>query len=758
MAARALIIAIENYDQVADSSMAKVLPGTLQTGLSMRSWLQASWQAAGRPLEDTQILFCSEPPQPVIGGTGASLNDIKRAMQRLQQDGRDVTEELYVFFSGHGFLLEQDTDRSDFVVTSDFESMSLSGQCCLKVDFLVAWLSAHLGAGRHVHFIDACRNILDPSLIAAANGMPLPWNPSGAGRASSFVLQSTAPGATAAVAGPFPTALLAGLKGAGVAKVWDDRYEDGMIVQFDSLSRQIRASMAGQKLTQSTRGDLVPTDCILTVLRPVPQIAVTVEIQGAVPASVNGTLQIKRGRSSGLEKRAIDAALTKLTFEPDRYALALRVDGIAVEPEKPVPVELYDDKELVFTVRSIMAQAAESDEAEPSGLESMREFDPESSPRRGRWVTTKSMREISDPFREQSESVRQPALDLSDFELPPATPDAPGLTSVSDESVLQRAVAARLETNSGIALPLDSPFLDPDLDICLAAIGGGRILGAGHATEIFHGVPALPLQPIEAQPCGASPIYLLAGLERGRKVQAGLASSNTIAWRTMAAIGALPGLRELLLPAEPGGQFVAIQVGEDSPIMLATYASPGRATLITLTSDDHGQRIGQFHLPMGHLRSAVTPAACDPATELALVAMQARAIRALRRSGSVQSVVSAEEMIAVLNRGWLEPILACLAGYEGLRRRRETVRSEALAILTRSFPNLPDIAALSPTHSAAPVQAGVPLFLEGVLSDTGWHPQLPLPLALLDSFDLWTRWRLPSSLLRTRRPAEPERR
>jgi len=101
MAARALIIAIENYPAVEGGSLAKSLPGTLQAGLDFRSWLLEKWAAEGRQAADMQLLFCSEPIQAF--GSGAGSRDIRKALLKLKEDGQSATEELYVFFSGHGF-------------------------------------------------------------------------------------------------------------------------------------------------------------------------------------------------------------------------------------------------------------------------------------------------------------------------------------------------------------------------------------------------------------------------------------------------------------------------------------------------------------------------------------------------------------------------------------------------------------------------------------------------------------------------------
>ena len=110
---------------------------------------------------------------------------------------------------------------------------------------MVLWLRDHLGPGRHYYFVDACRNTAhrqaDPD-----RGL-LPTNPQASGDPSTFILQSTVEGATAAVGGPFPAALLAGLRGRGKAKTWDAKVIDAMFVRYDSLRNYLK----GQPLPTS---------------------------------------------------------------------------------------------------------------------------------------------------------------------------------------------------------------------------------------------------------------------------------------------------------------------------------------------------------------------------------------------------------------------------------------------------------------------------------------------------------------------------
>ena len=249
MAARALVIAIENYPAVQVGGIAKQLPGTLQAGLDFKAWLLAKWASEGRA--DTQLIFCSDPVQP--GGIGATADDIRGALLQLKADGQSATEELFFYFSGHGFsFVDKPGSRAGFVMASDFKQPALSANACLNLDQITTWLRAHLGAGRHFYFIDACRNALDRTQIVV--GDLLPFDPQAAGEASTYVLQSTVDGAVAAVNGRFGVSLMEALKGKGRAKTWDKQATDRMYVRYDTLRAHMKDLLGNvQKITSRVR-------------------------------------------------------------------------------------------------------------------------------------------------------------------------------------------------------------------------------------------------------------------------------------------------------------------------------------------------------------------------------------------------------------------------------------------------------------------------------------------------------------------------
>jgi len=199
MASRALIIAVEDYP-LAQGGVATKLPGTLQAGLDFKAWLEGKWRADRRASGDTEIVFCSSPTQ--AGSSAANSVDVLESIYDLKERGRGMTEELYVFFSGHGFaFVDKPGHRADVLMSADFVNGKLSEASCFNLDMLIQWFRDHLGPGRHYYFIDACRNNLSGNDVAAP--VELVWDKNTSPDASSFALQSTAPAPCQSCRAPF---------------------------------------------------------------------------------------------------------------------------------------------------------------------------------------------------------------------------------------------------------------------------------------------------------------------------------------------------------------------------------------------------------------------------------------------------------------------------------------------------------------------------------------------------------------------------
>jgi len=685
MAARALIIAIQNYPDAV--GMATSLPGTLQAGLDFQKWLLAKLTAENRAA-DAQILFCSEPRQP--GGNGATRADVLNSLDQLKLTGRGATEELFVFYSGHGFaFIEKPGSRADVVITSDFRNNRISGDCCLNLDQIVTWLRDHLGPGAHYFFIDACRNKLNGSQVTVGSLLPTDLN--AMPEASSFVLQSTVDGAVATVGDAFPKTLLEGLRGRGTAKAWDPKVETAMFVRYDSLRRFLKDALESkQPITSKVSGELGESDAVFAKIEPVPIVKCTIAIAGRLAGDLC-TVIVKRARAAADPPRDLGAASPPLELQPDSYTLSVKIKDASVVPSVTT-VELYEDQTLRFQKQAAGAVAF--------GFESTR----------------------SDP-----------------------TPD----TSVPlKPSIPHMSISSRLPGgNDGLEFSesLGGPVADTDLNLWLALLGGGRILGS---QGDYSKIAGFPLHNFSNEPAAASPVYVLAGFEDpDTKLQVSISDGATGHWQEATQPGGMPGICEAYSVAQRGLTLVSFRLAGELAYTVASLASPNRGTLITLTLDDDGEFcVSQYLLPLGHLIGQLPEevrARLKWRNHLSDVRFLAQASGAFRKRRNVfKEQLSRRELLDLLNAKWLDPIAASLASYELLRRGETKPMAKVVGNMQRFFPDFPDTFALAKLiGEVAPRPACPPLFFDGLRAFPDYAEWLPLPASHLDFTSPWTAWR-----------------
>jgi hypothetical protein len=753
VAVRALIIAAENYPN-AKGALDQTLAGTLQAGLNFKNWLLEKWKAEGRKESETQLIFCSEPVQP--GGSGAASKDIRNALKTLKQEGQGATEELYVFFSGHGFSFVEGLDkRADIIVSTDFEDADVSPQCCINLDQMVFWLRDHLGAGRHYYFIDACRNRLTGRQIQI--GPLLPTDPNVSGEPSTFILQSTVEGTVTTVGGPFPKSLLAGLRGTGKAKTWNSQVSDAMFVRYDSLRNYIKSVLPpNQKFTSKTSGTDGESDAILATLRPIPVCKCTIILKNP-PSTIKGEIIYKRGRS-GETHQALDRDTTSLELEPDDYTISVRLDlgSGSLNPGDPVAVELYADRDLVFerigdkpvgtSLTLEAASEANVDVVVPDrGSLALRNLstDAELMIKRSGPANVSAGRYLATAADEEGRIFLRKEIKVG-----PGQPDKLNMTDWSG-STPHRSIAGQLPPYAVRANGVDfseslgGEVTDPDLDLWIALVGGSRILGP---TGDYHKLAGFPLHDFGGEPANASPVYVLAGFEDADvRFEVGISENADVSWSPARQPPKMPGIREAYFAARPGVQLVSFRIGAQAPYTVTTLASPNRGMLITFTVDDDGQpRIAQFLLPLGHLLDKLPKAVRSRIVHrnhLQDVRFIAQASRAFRKRRDLRKAVPHQELTDLLDAKWLDPIASSLAAYEFLRRGQPEKIDEVVRNMERYFADLPDSAALAKlSGKRARRPKDVPLFFDGLRAfpNANW---LPLPTSHLDFTSPWTAWR-----------------
>lgn len=360
MTAHALIIAIEDYGQAA--GMAKKLPNTLEAGKAFREWLKRKWAVEGRVEAETQVLFCSSPKQD--DGRGATMIDLIDCLKQLRDSAAGQADELFVFFSGHGFSFVDGGQRADVVMASNYVDRDSGALACVNLDWMIKWLADTLGHGRHYYFIDACRNPITGNDVVV-NARLLTDPAGGASQATVYVLQSTLADRFAATGTSFPKSLIDGLHGKGRAKVWDSQVIDAMQVKYDSLRRYLKDQLKPtQPITSSVSGPEGESEGVLAILRPVPTVRLTIDLAGG--GAEPGEARIRRGRDTHAQPHVFNKWPQTILLEPDTYTIEVHPQRGALTGTNPLRLDLYDD--FTHTLQFSAAPSAPPPPSPPPGI------------------------------------------------------------------------------------------------------------------------------------------------------------------------------------------------------------------------------------------------------------------------------------------------------------------------------------------------------------------------------------------------------
>ena len=771
MAERALIIAIQRYDQATEGFTAKELNGTLDAAKRFREWLEEKWKV--EKVKGT-VLFCSEPK--VADGRGATHDDIVDAVKELERQGRNQTDILYVYFSGHGFRLANETIHlADVLVAANFRDRDRAATSCIKLNALINVIRTRLGTGCHFYFIDACRNEV-PEAVASdfmslgqADGDP-----------SVFVLQSTVPGSPALVGGPFARKLLEGLRGAGTAKVWQPPATDCMKVRFDSLRKFLKDGLQKtQPIAQNTSGEKGESEAVLATIKPVPLIKLSITLK-TKRSQVEGQVLVTPYGTAVSTPYPITERTLVIELPPNYYKIVADLGPLPVSPREGTEAELYESREVTFEV------------ADEVIAEGPRPAKPVLVPKEGQQLETTlfaaanvrvnvpgGAEVVMRHMATGEESIFKATGEASVLEGDYAT-----ILRKADGSVLQRgetslkanteteltpgtwrgsppheSIARRFPVFQGgveFSEALGPAIVDGDLSIWLSILGAGRVLS--NRTGDYSKIGPLPLHDFSGELPGASPIYVLAGLsEPNLDVQVSLSGGEpNPQWQRARQPNGMVGLSEVVMHPPTGQWFVSLAIGTQPTYTLASFASPNRCTLITLTLDEDGQpRVGQYLLPLGHLVENLDPeilaninlryAEWDPPrrpTALSDVYVLSLLSRAFRKRRKIEAEFKNNELEELLYSKWIDPIGASLATYECLRRNRKDPLKIVAMNMQRYFADLPDTSAIARlSGKAQTAHRGVPLFLDGLRAFRDYGRWLPYPAGLLDFSGPWTAWR-----------------
>jgi hypothetical protein len=717
MAKKAFIIAIKNYKQLHP------LPGTHEHALAFRKFLiESQW------LKPENIYFCTEDPTIEGRTADATRPAIKMEMERLRASGdQEASEELFFYFSGHGFCYTDIDDKptADVLAAADYVGLNdpNASDKCLKLDEIQSWLKMCLGvvsrgenepAPGHYYFIDACRNLVSERDLKVSP-LGLRYQVSRKKKPSVFTLYSAGTGALAPADDEFPTVLLDGLNGHGRAK---RPYQDTFAVVFDSLSEYVAQRL---KIDLNPRSDgsggvikVMPKQlnytCTITVYNADGADTFKVEVRNRLQQVIQNLQFTFVGKG-----RSFNAA-------PDDYFVRVELvspPGEVVTPTAPQRADLYDDCALTYAKQPPPSPIVLRDiEVTPEPATGMLNV---IAPYAAEVVVREGEKDIArSPVAAQAElapghyvietrDARGITVDRRPVTVAPGQDETLDLREFRT-SPLRDALRSEIQGQHlyGSVDFSESLGWTPDqgLDLWLALIGAARITGGA---DDYSKLSPLPLATFDHAQPGDAPFYVLAGFEQPNvQFRAHLSTS----WREppvpVAPHPTFPGLFELVERASQAShRYLTLQVDGTVPITVGVHSLPNRGTLVTVSREPSGAlRIQQFmfalkglewSLPQG---SGVWPDQTQKALQevsapLRLARRCVEVQRAFSRSQELDHVLSSQELDFLLYFKWYEPVVALLAAYELIRRGETEALPEVVRNLRRHFADLPDTDALA---------------------------------------------------------------
>lgn len=644
MTARAFVIAIQNYSK---GESLPNLPGTNKDAEAFIRWLVDK-----KGVKPSDILCCTEKTIKART-TGTTSNEIIAELGKAVKKWADKTDELYFYFSGHGFSYSASAfEKSiDILVASDFAELATSGRACLKLDEIKTKLWKALGPKHHYYFIDACRNEIAADAINPSDtGLGFPS--SQLGTPTVYKLFSTADGSVSKTTSGFTPLLVKGLSGGGRAKGIRSNH---MYVIFDLLGAYMKKELqaAGQDVDFSREGN---GDGFVLELKPIPETKCEIKVAKAKPGDEFVlTIQDVKGFR---KKKKFKGPSFEFSIFPDDYSFELSHASASVlrKPPPEDPVDLYDPCVLNFELK-ISAKTSNTTKAikqgkkskaliagQPFGLTGITSKDslsPVTWPpgadrkrksKKGRPVPVSEGPSVAPavtgvlhakcpptPHTEievlslRTGEVQRVETDFQK-EVPPGEYQIKlrerGIT-VSTHQVTVKA--GKTKTVNLVVRPKDkvrtsilkavkaderggaSVFSETSLgplanqDLGLWLSLFGASRILGQAGQ-FKKLERLPLQTFNDVKKNEAVVYVLAGFEKfAGPFAVGLSFGPQVKWQVLKEVKGLEKIYELRLPATVGPHLLSLQIPRRPPITFATHCLPNRATLATFAQDKEGR-------------------------------------------------------------------------------------------------------------------------------------------------------------------------
>lgn len=766
MSKRGLIVAIERYDRA--EGLGAALAGTNEAARSFHAWLTERKGVA------TEDIFCCADETVTFRTTGTTRAEIVAELRRLHETGKDRTEELFVFFSGHGFTFTNVAGRApvDVLVASDFVRPQDSGDACIQLGELQEKLRFGMGPGHHYYFIDACRNPLSAADIDVPT-LGKTFAGSYLGYPTWYTLYSTAPGARAEVRSGFADALTDALAGKGRAKGWQ---RGKLWVTFELLCSYVKSRLANQEIDSEKKG---PGEGLICKIEPPPRSRVEVKVEGA-EADDRFVLTVASGIGPGAEHEFSGGSYS-LEVDPFDYYLTVSHPSATVRQVTPpagdTPVDLYDAADVVFRKDEAarVTRSASPPPAPPAPAAPVPEAIPVAMSAPASVVAELTRLDTGDvaalhpgteaqvkpglyrvKLREHGSTLSTSTLKVdaaSPVSLDLALPPLDGVRRAILDRVSEQDPASGLaffsETLGGIA--------NRDLGLWLSLLGGARLIAP---PDVFSKLAGVPLRDFgDARP-GDSPVYVLAAFNTPRgALRIALHDGARPDWEELRPVKGLEEIHEHLFPAGPGSHLLSFDAAELAPRTMVVHTLPNRATFVTITDTESGvlathQHVLPIHSLRDRLEAAVQRRLPDPSLRVVRTMYVAQEQFARRREIASRMRTDPGDSSyweSLTFAKWLDPLMSLIAAHEllrtadgpaGMERARGMLKT-MVANLRRYFPGIADTEALARMAGlpSEPVR-GLPILTDSLLALQGAAEEIdyPLPEHRLDFGSPWTSW------------------
>jgi Caspase domain len=740
MTARAFLIAVEDYSQGA----LPVLKGPASDAELFRQWLTEC-----KKVEKASIYCCAD--QTCEWRTaGTNREEILDELERFVKNFADKTDEMFFFFSGHGFSYSSSAwaESVDVLVASNFQQYERSGGACLRLQEIQHKVGRALGRGQHYYFLDACRNVVQEREIEV-----LPFgrvfHPSDLGTPVNSTLFSAMPGSTTTIDSGFSKALVEGLRGKGRAKGWEEKR---MFVKFDLLCEYVKDRVKVQEIDNKPG----PGKGLIYELVPVPEHLCRVEVANSITSDSFVGRVIGRSWERNFDFRG---SAFDLHLVPDDYEILLehsRDEVTRIDPAPPSMLDLYEQSSIAkFEKRTpIVPPGPKSPQLERARIEITAVPFVELMLRNlATNDTTTKAETIEDDFRPGTYELKALEHDTTicqtKFKIRPG--DHLRLDLLANRTGPTRASILKAVNGDETGRVVEfsetlGPMADWDLGLWLTILGASRILAPiGHFRKLRDNLNLEAFDDVQAE---NAPIYILSAFENSSKVpKIAVSQGRSISWKPMTPVQGLEGVSERRFDTQRGSNLVSIELESHLAITFVAESFPNRATLVVVVKDENVRlRIYQFVLPLHRLskflKRSETAVFSDKPLRVVrtMFAAESRFLRELPIELSKN-----EYWEQLVNGAVPDPIMARIACYElirlGLRKTQVPRMQGIVEKLKAQFGRCGDTEAISKLAGMNwTVPDTPPLFIDGILALQDAEVAFPLSADKFDFACSWSTW------------------